>query len=76
MQSNVTLKLDGALLKRARKLAVEDDTSLSSWVAGLIVEKLEQRGDWKTARARALARMEQGYALAPGRLSREELHER
>lgn len=76
MQSNITLKLDDALLKQARKLAVEEDASLSAWVAGLIVENLRQRGDYQAARARALARLERGFSLAPGRLTREELHER
>lgn len=76
MQSNVTLKLEDALLKQARKVAVEEDASLSSWVAGLIVENLRQRGEYQAARTRALARLEQGFSLAPGRLTREELHER
>ncbi len=76
MQRNVTLKLEDSLLTRARKLAVEEGTSLSAWVAGLIVENLNQREETWAARARALARMERGFALAPGRISRDELHER
>jgi len=76
MQSNVTLKLEDSLLKQARKLAVEEDTSLSAWVARLIVENLQQKEKCQAARVRALARMERGFALTPGRISREELHER
>ncbi len=76
VQSNVTLKMDDALLKQARKVAVEENTSLSAWVTGLILENLRRKGDYQAARARALARMEQGLSLAPGRFSRDELHER
>ena len=76
MDSNVTLKLNDALLKQAKKAAVEEDRSLSAWVAELIVENLRKRGDHQAARARALARMERGFSLAPGRITREELHER
>ena len=76
MQSNVTLKIDETLLKQARKLAVEEDTSLSAWVAGLIGESLRKRANYQAARTRALARMEKGFALASGRFTREDLHER
>ena len=76
MQSNVTLKLDDSLLKQARKLAVEDDASLSAWVAGLIAENLRKRGDCQSARRTALRFLEKGFDLAPGRPSRESLHER
>lgn len=76
MQSNVTLKLEDGLLKEARKVAVENDSSLSAWVAGLIAETLAQRGNFHAAKARALARMERGFPLTSGRIAREDLHER
>lgn len=76
MQSNVTLKLDDALLKEARKLAVEENTSLSAWMAGLIVQNMRKRGDRQAARHTALCFLEKGFDLAPGRPSRESLHER
>lgn len=76
MQSNVTLKLDDALLKEARKQAVEENASLSGWVVGLIVENLNRRRGFKAAKARAISRMEKGFALKPGRISRDDLYER
>jgi hypothetical protein len=40
MDTNVTLNLDVAILKEARRAAVDENTSLSGWVAGLIVEQV------------------------------------
>jgi hypothetical protein len=76
MQSNVTLKLDDALLKEVRKVAVDESMSLSGWVAGLIQDNLRKRGRRRLARRRALVALEAGFDLQPGRFSRDELHER
>lgn len=76
MNSNVTLKLDDALLKQARKAAVDENTSLSGWVAELIVENLRKRNRRRSARRRALAALQSGFDLKPGRFTRDELHER
>lgn len=76
MERNLTLKLDDSLLKQARKVAVDEDTSLSAWVARLIVENLRKRDGLRSARRRALAVLESGFDLAPGRFTRDELHER
>ncbi len=76
MASNVTIKLDESLIKQAKKLALEEDCSLSGWVAQLIKTNLSQRADYQAAKSRALQRMEQGFELSPGRPLREELHER
>ena len=76
MESNVTLKLNDSLLKQARKAAVDDDLSLSAWVTQLIVEKLRKLDDHRVARRKALAALETGFKLKPGRFTREEIHER
>jgi hypothetical protein len=76
VESNVTLKLNDSLLKQARKVAVDEDTSLSAWVAGLIVQQLRKRDAFRTARRKALAALESGFDLKPGRFTRDELHER
>jgi hypothetical protein len=76
METNVTLKLDSSLLKQARKVAVDEDTSLSAWVAALIVDNLRKRDGMRAARTKALAALESGFDLTPGRFSREKLHER
>lgn len=76
MQRNVTLKLDDSVLKQARKAAVDDDLSLSAWVAELIRDHLSRQDRKRHERETALARMERGFALEPGRFNREQLHER
>jgi len=76
MQSNVTLKLDDSLLKKARKAAIDEDLSLSAWVAKLIVENLRKLDGRRIARKKALAALESGFKLKPGRFTRDQLHER
>ena len=76
MTANVTIKLEESLIKQARKQAVEEDCSLSSWVALLIQENLKNRANYRTAKSRALQRMADGFDLLPGRPTREQLHER
>ena len=63
MKSNITLKIEDELLREARVLAAEEDTSISAMLAA----RLEQ----------AVARLRTGYDLqwAPNR-TRGELHER
>jgi hypothetical protein len=76
MESNVTLKLDDSLLKQARKAAVDEDLSLSAWVTRLIIESLLKVDGRRVARRKALAALEAGFKLRPGRFTREEIHER
>lgn len=76
MDTNVTLRLDAAILKEARKAAVDEDASLSSWVAGLIADEVRKRDRRRAAKARALQALEEGFELRPGSFTREELHER
>ncbi len=55
MKSNITLKLDRELLRKARVLAAEKDT----WVSTLLTEQLEKaardRDSYEKAKRRALA---------------------
>ena len=72
---NVTLRLDELLLKQCRKLAVDEDKSLSAWLTDLIKEKLRTDSDYEKARKRAIELMEEGFNLG-GPLSREEIYDR
>ncbi len=76
MGSNITLKLEDSLLKQARKVAVDENTSLSAWVAKLIVDNLRKQDGRRAIRKNALATLEAGFELRPGRFTRDELHER
>jgi hypothetical protein len=77
MKTNVTLKLDAALLREIRVLAAEEGTSISALLAARLEEIVRQRKTYDRARKRALARLREGLDMRwtpPG--SRDELHER
>jgi hypothetical protein len=77
MKTNITLKLDSALLREAKVLAAEDGTSISAMLAEQLERIVRNRKTYDHARKRALARLRQGLDLKwiPPR-SRDELHER
>ena len=76
MNKNVTLRLDEAVLRKARHAAVEQDQCLSEWVAGLITRATSEADRKQSARAGALRRMRRGLHLGARPLSREEAHGR
>jgi hypothetical protein len=77
MKANITLKLDAELLREARILAAEEDTSISALLAARLEEIVRQRQTYNRARKRALARIREGLDLQWTRpKSRDELHER
>ena len=73
----VTMRLDADLLREARVLAAEEDTSISALLASRLEQIVRERKAYNKARQRALARLSKGMDLrwSPPR-SREELHER
>ncbi len=77
MKTNLTLKLDSALLREAKILAAEDGTSISAMLAARLEQLVRERKTYDRARKRALARLRQGMNLqwTPPK-SRDELHER
>jgi hypothetical protein len=77
MKSNITLKLDTDLIREARVLAAEEDTSISALLAARLEQIVRERKTYQRARKRALARLREGMDLGwtPPR-SRDELHER
>jgi hypothetical protein len=77
MKTNITLKLDSALLREIRVLAAEENTSISAMLAARLEQILRERKTYDRARKRALSRLREGMDLHwdPPR-SRQELHER
>lgn len=77
MKTNITLKLDAALLREIRILAAEEGTSISALLAARLEEIVSQRKTYDRARKRALVRLREGFDMqwTPPR-SRDELHER
>jgi hypothetical protein len=77
MKTNITLKLDAELLREARILAAEEDTSISAMLAAKLEQIVRDRQTYRRARKRALARLREGMDLrwTPPK-SRDEIHER
>ena len=77
MKSNITLKIDQELLRKARILAAEEGTSISALVAAQLDHVVHRRHLYDRARRSALARLKAGYDLewTPPR-SRDDLYER
>ena len=77
MKSNITLKLDSELLRKARILAAEADTSISALLAQQLERTVREREGYEQAKRQALAALEKSLSLGyqPPR-SRDELHER
>jgi predicted transcriptional regulator len=77
MKTNVTLKVDRDLLRRARVLAAEKDTSVSALVSEQLEKVVREREGYEQAKQHALAVMKRGFNLGYKRpSSRDELHER
>lgn len=78
-KQNVTLSLPKETLRKARLLAVERNTSLSSLLVEAIEEIVAKSDAYELAREQHLAILKEGYNLGTyGNItsSREELHER
>ena len=76
---NVTLSLPRALLKRAKRLAADEDTSMSALMAQALARLIDERHHFSGARRRSLGAMKTGASLGTGgqaRWTRAELHER
>jgi hypothetical protein len=77
VKSNITLKLDNQLLRKARILAAESDTSISALLARQLEKAVWEREGYEQARRQALVALAkaQNLGFKPPR-SRDELHER
>ena len=76
MTRNVTIRLDEKMIKKCRHAAVEEDKSLSRWIADVLAGVVFERESFEAARKRALARLELGFRLGGRALGRKQIHER
>jgi hypothetical protein len=79
LKQNVTLSLPKTLLKRAKKLAFQEEKSFNEFVKQCLEHRLSKATNFTRARDRQLRLMETGIHLGTnGRISvaRDELHER
>jgi hypothetical protein len=78
-KQNVTLSLPKTLLKKAKRLALEEEKSLNELVRQCLEQRLGSTADYANARVRQLSLLDSGFDLGTRgkvRVRREELHER
>ncbi len=63
MKANVTLKIDAELLREARILAAEENSSISALLAAQLAHAVQERRGFEQARLRANARLNANYDL-------------
>jgi hypothetical protein len=76
---NITLAIPKDILKKAKLLAVEKNTSLSALLAHTLEELIAQEEGFLEARRSSLELLEKGFDLGTNdqvRWTREDLHER
>ncbi|RPJ85072.1 MAG: CopG family transcriptional regulator [Acidobacteria bacterium] len=76
---NITLALPEQLIREARLLAAEEDTSISAIVAGLLQAQVRRRRGFTAARRRHSERLKHAPDLGTGGRAtwrRDDLHER
>ncbi len=76
MKTNITLKLDAALLREAKILAAREGVSVSRLLSDLLEVRVRSDRAYDRARRSALAKLSTGYDLDWSPSSRDELHER
>ena len=77
VKTNVTLKVDATLLREAKVLAAQRDSSVSRLLADELERLVRGEKSYEAARRRALSRLNKGFDLdwSPP-ADRAELHER
>ena len=75
---NLTLAVDGDILREARKIAIDEDTSVSALIRGFLADFVESR---RARRRRPVEEMFRTFDAHPVELGRvswtgEDLHER
>lgn len=77
MKTNITLKIDEGLLREAKIMAAQEDTSISALLAQQLEQLVRDRKEYSAARRSALAMMREAKPRGWQRpSSRDELHER
>jgi len=74
MPKNVTIWLDDQIIKNCRHVAVEEDKSLSQWIADERVKVVSAQDMKDEAKKRALKRLGDGLSLGGTPFPREEIY--
>ncbi|MBA2440786.1 MAG: CopG family transcriptional regulator [Rubrobacter sp.] len=78
-KQNVTLSLPREVVREAKVIAAQRDTSISALMVGMLRELVDEERGYRAAREQSLRRLREGFDLGTGgrvSWSRDELHER
>ena len=77
MKQNITLSLDKGLIKKARIIAAQKETSITRMLGEELKQLIDKEEKYQRAKRKALAQLNTGFHLG-GKIivTREELHER
>jgi hypothetical protein len=77
MKQNITLSLDSDVIRKAKILAAQRQTSISRMLSDELERIVQEAELYEQARKRALVHLKNGFHLGgKGVQSREDLHER
>ena len=76
MTQNVTLRMDADLMRKLKHRAVDEQTSLSSWIADRLAVIVKQEEALANTRKDGLALLEKGVHLGGRTCVREDLYDR
>ena len=77
MKQNITLKLDRDLIRKAKVVAANRETSVSQLLSDKLEELVQLEEAYERAKRSALAHLDKGFHLGGKRTAnRDDLHER
>ena len=77
MKQNITLRLDLNLIRKAKVVAANRETSVSQLLSEKLEELVQQGEEYERAKRSAIAHLDASFHLGGKRTaSRDELHER
>ena len=77
MKQNITLSLEKGLIKKAKIIAAQKETSITRMLGEELKQLIDKEEKYQRAKKKALAQLNTGFHLG-GKIiaTREELHER
>jgi hypothetical protein len=77
MKQNITLSLDKELIKKARIIAAQKETSITRMLAEELKQLVDKEEKYRRAKIKAIVQLNTGFHLGGEIIAtREELHER
>jgi uncharacterized protein DUF6364 len=76
MKQNITVSLEKDLIKKAKVLAAQKETSVTGLLKSCLESLVLEQETYQVAKEKALKQLDKGYMLGAKRIYRNTLHER